>query len=183
MSSCTCGGCTSSTRKASNATEEDQSILVESQPEDSHVICTRIVLDEQGTILDGKNVRFFCMPSLPKPRIPGNPTQAEKAEFQRVTIIRNQWIHALGRADKLPKTIRICSLHFAPSAYDMLSPMKCCVNSLLEVPTRHLLLPDAVPTENLVSSSKKSVLIKTSRAERMTKRQNIEIVNDAVTNR
>jgi THAP domain len=170
MSFCNLGGCTSSKRKASLISEEEE--------EESHDCEQKIILDdEEKTCFDGRNIRFFCMPRLPKLR--DNAKLSERAEYKRVLKVRKDWIHAIGRADKLPTDVRICSRHFAPSAYDMLSPMKQGVKTLLEVPTRNLLLPDAIPTENLICS-KKSVCIKTTRSKRMKKRDIAETVKNVL---
>jgi THAP domain len=178
MSFCAVGGCSNSKRKAQYLSKG------EIQAEDELLQLSdcdgRILLDDQGTCFEGTNIRFHCMPKLPKLR--DNASQKEKAEFKRVHEVRKDWIHAIGRADKLPKDVRVCSLHFAPKAYDMFSPMKAGVKSLLEVPTRNLLLPQAIPTEYLVCT-KKSVITQTDRSVRMKKKESSEIIKNVLKER
>jgi hypothetical protein len=177
MSFCAVGGCSNSKRKAQSLSEGEKKAekeLISSESDD------RILIDDDGTCFDGKNIRFFCMPKLPNLR--DNASQKDKAEYKRVLQVRKDWIHAIGRADKLPKDVRLCSLHFAPKAYDMFAAMKSGVKSLMEVPTRKLLLPEAVPTEHLVCK-KKSVIIETARSERMKKKESTEIIENVLKER
>lgn len=159
--SCTVVGCTSCNRKDPNKPGDS---IEDAESED-----LRIVLDEKGTVLDKDNIRYHCLPSVPKLKNPKDQTTQEKEELARVLTVRREWIHSICRADVLPKDIRICSLHFAPSAYDPLAPMKHGCSTYLDVPTKKLLLPNAVPTENLVNK-KKSVLKVTERSQRMEKK-------------
>lgn len=136
------------------------------------------MIDDQGTVLDGANTRYHCLPIVPRPKNEV-PTVEEAAEIARVTKKREEWIYALGRADLLPKNIRICSLHFPRCAYDPYALMKHGCASFLDVPTRHLLLPDAIPTENLINN-KRSVTESSARAMRMRKRENKTVANAAL---
>jgi THAP domain len=153
---CTAGGCTSTSRPAADGKEKKES-------DDKQVI---VLDDPEGTVLNGVHMRFHCLPSLPKLKSPKDQSQYEKEEIQRVVQQRRDWIHALGRADKLPKDIRLCSLHFAPSSYN---PLPHGYSSYLKVPTKKLLLPTAVPTENLVNKTK-SILKMTPRSARITQK-------------
>lgn len=170
MSFCGVFGCTNSTRKACL-----HSLKADEAYKESHTQVNKVVLDDKGTAFVGTNIRYHCMPR--KPRLRDNATAAQRSDYKRQVKLRKDWIHALNRSDDLSNDIRVCSLHFSPSAYDPLAPMKAGVESFLTVPTRNLLLADAVPTMNLDGSNNKKSSIETARSKRMSKKESQEVVS------
>jgi THAP domain len=109
---------------------------------------TPIEVDDAGSVLDGLDTKFYCLPSIPQK---GTSIQIQEAKERH-----QQWVHRLGRGDQLPKNrknIYICSRHFGKEAYNQQVPLRQGLGSILEVARRHpkvqLLLATAVPTLNL----------------------------------
>jgi THAP domain len=140
-----------------------------------------VVVDNEGSVLDGLDTKFFTLPSLPSPQTSTAEEQREAKERQNV------WIHRLGRGDELPKkgkNIFICSRHFGREAYDQFVPLRQGLSSILEVSRKHpkvkLLLPSAVPTLNLPTWKLPD---ETDRSKRKIKKVQRESLEEALSSR
>lgn len=165
-----------------------------------------IIIDDKGSVLDGKDLKIFSLPSIPRANGRNVPS---KADIRLARIRRKLWIHRLcrgwiifnicdqltkdlcickfctlgGSLPKNEKHIYVCSRHFGKEAFDQFVPMKQGMDSILEVarkfPRVRLLLPDAVPTLNLPLYTP---LQDTDRQKRHQQRAHTETVAEALKN-
>jgi len=107
-------------------------------------------IDDDGTVFDGKDIRLFSIPKLPKVPVSG-PNKEYEQERCKVELIQAKWIWACGREKGNIKNIEgitICSRHFEREAYNQLIKYKFVliyfimnyylVNVFLMLNTQHL---------------------------------------------
>ncbi|XP_065345666.1 uncharacterized protein LOC135943161 isoform X2 [Cloeon dipterum] len=144
---------------------------------------TTTTIDDAGTVLDGKNLKFFRMPSMKAKKL-----TSQELNERKNTVLK--WTYACKRELRFtkPENWFICSAHFPREAYDQFVAMKH--NGFLNVPPSvRILKPLAIPTINLpdkICEAKRKYPStfrenpESSRAKRMKRRERKELVEQAI---
>ncbi|CAB3372280.1 Hypothetical predicted protein [Cloeon dipterum] len=128
---------------------------------------TTTTIDDAGTVLDGKNLKFFRMPSMKAKKL-----TSEELNERKNTVLK--WTLACKRELRLtkPENWHICSAHFPREAYNQFVAMKH--NGFLNVP------PNKICEAKRKYPSTFRENPESSRAKRMKIRERKELVEQAI---